>query len=78
MVIFATIQGAVEVERVFISESLPVSLIGMNSQLMCRYIEFGADRLLVVGPSALAFVAGGQFRLLGIPNCITPRILLTG
>ncbi|KAF4669915.1 Ribonucleoside-diphosphate reductase small chain B [Perkinsus olseni] len=41
------VRGAVDVERVFISESLPVSLIGMNSQLMCRYIEFVADRLLV-------------------------------
>lgn len=28
-------------------ESLPVSLIGMNTTLMCQYIEFVADRLLV-------------------------------
>jgi ribonucleoside-diphosphate reductase subunit M2 len=37
---------AVEIERDFISESLPCSLIGMNCKLMCQYIEFVADRLL--------------------------------
>ena len=29
------------------TEALPVSLIGMNADLMCQYIEFVADRLLV-------------------------------
>lgn len=29
------------------SDALPVALIGMNSKLMCQYIEFVADRLLV-------------------------------
>jgi ribonucleoside-diphosphate reductase subunit M2 len=28
-------------------DALPVSLIGMNAELMCQYIEFVADRLLV-------------------------------
>lgn len=37
---------AVEIERDFISESLPCSLIGMNCKLMCQYIEYVADRLL--------------------------------
>ncbi|KAK0457813.1 ribonucleotide reductase small subunit [Desarmillaria tabescens] len=31
----------------FLTDALPVSLIGMNSKLMCQYIEFVADRLLV-------------------------------
>jgi len=35
--------SAVDIERVFITESLPVSLIGMNSNLMKQYIEFVAD-----------------------------------
>ncbi len=35
--------SAVDIERVFITESLPVSLIGMNSKLMIQYIEFVAD-----------------------------------
>lgn len=37
---------AVEIEKEFVSESLPVALIGMNAGLMCQYIEFVADRLL--------------------------------
>jgi ribonucleoside-diphosphate reductase subunit M2 len=41
------IRGAVEVEKRFICEALPCDLIGMNSELMTRYIEFVADRLLV-------------------------------
>ena len=40
------IREAVEVERGFICDALPVSLIGMNSGLMGQYIEFVADRLL--------------------------------
>src|SRR5690554_4110412 len=38
---------AVDCEREFVTESLPVALIGMNSTLMAQYIEFVADRLLV-------------------------------
>ena len=38
---------AVEIERKFICDSLPCSLIGMNSELMYQYIKFVADRLLV-------------------------------
>ena len=39
------VQGAVETEKGFITEALPVSLIGMNSTEMSAYIEFVADRL---------------------------------
>ena len=41
------IGDAVAIEKEFVSEALPVDLIGMNSKLMCQYIEFVADRLLV-------------------------------
>ncbi|WBR14715.1 Ribonucleotide-diphosphate reductase small chain [Pandoravirus kuranda] len=41
------ITEAVEIEKEFVTESLPVALIGMNADLMCQYIEFVADRLLV-------------------------------
>ncbi|MCR9171216.1 MAG: ribonucleotide-diphosphate reductase subunit beta [bacterium] len=41
------ILDAVEIEKEFILEALPVRLIGMNSELMSQYIEFVADRLLV-------------------------------
>jgi len=37
---------AVEMEKEFVSDAIPVSLIGMNAELMCQYIEFVADRLL--------------------------------
>lgn len=39
---------AVEIEKEFITESLPVSLIGMNCTLMSQYIEYVADRWLVL------------------------------
>ncbi len=38
---------ALNIEREFITESLPASLIGMNAVLMTQYLEFVADRLLV-------------------------------
>ncbi|HKK88716.1 MAG TPA: ribonucleotide-diphosphate reductase subunit beta [Saprospiraceae bacterium] len=41
------ITDAVDIEKEFISEALPVRLIGMNAEEMCQYIEFVADRLLV-------------------------------
>lgn len=41
------ITEAVAIEKEFVSDALPVRLIGMNSDLMCQYIEFVADRLLV-------------------------------
>ncbi|KIK64079.1 hypothetical protein GYMLUDRAFT_195895 [Collybiopsis luxurians FD-317 M1] len=41
------ITEAVAIEQEFLTDALPVSLIGMNAKLMCQYIEFVADRLLV-------------------------------
>jgi ribonucleoside-diphosphate reductase beta chain len=41
------ITNAVEIEKEFVTDALPVKLIGMNSDLMGQYIEFVADRLLV-------------------------------
>jgi ribonucleoside-diphosphate reductase beta chain len=38
---------AVEMEKEFVTDSLPVKLIGMNADLMGQYIEFVADRLLI-------------------------------
>ena len=38
---------ALSIERKFITESLPASLIGMNANLMTQYLEFVTDRLLV-------------------------------
>jgi len=58
-VVHDIIRAAVEVERRFICEALSCDLIGMNSELMTRYIEFVADRLL----SAL-----GHSKLYGAAN----------
>jgi len=41
------IKDAVKIEKEFLTDALPVRLIGMNDALMCQYIEFVADRLLV-------------------------------
>jgi ribonucleoside-diphosphate reductase beta chain len=40
------IKSAVEIEQEFVTDALPVALIGMNAKLMSQYIEFVADRLL--------------------------------
>jgi len=42
----AIVREAVEIERAFVSDALPVALICMNARLMQQYIEFVADRLL--------------------------------
>src|SRR6185436_753229 len=39
--------NAVEIEKEFVTDALPVRLIGMNAEMMSQYIEFVADRLLV-------------------------------
>jgi len=41
------IRDAVEIEKEFVTDALPVALIGMNAKLMSQYIEFVADRWLV-------------------------------
>ena len=41
------ITDAVIIEKEFVSDAIPVRLIGMNAELMCQYIEFCADRLLL-------------------------------
>ena len=44
--IMQILSEALEIEREFITESLPVNLIGMNSKLMSEYLEFVTDHLL--------------------------------
>lgn len=53
------ISDAVDIEKEFVSDALPVKLIGMNSELMCQYIEFVADRLLA---------ALGQKKIFNVEN----------
>merc|ERR1719328_732380 len=55
------IRSAVEVERHFICEALSCDLIGMNSELMTRYIEFVADRLLAALGHSKLYGAANPF-----------------
>ncbi|OCK79639.1 hypothetical protein K432DRAFT_443751 [Lepidopterella palustris CBS 459.81] len=43
----AIITEAVTIEQEFLTDALPCALLGMNAKLMCQYIEFVADRLLL-------------------------------
>ena len=45
--VVSLISDAVAIEQEFLTEALPVALIGMNSEMMKQYIEFVADRLLI-------------------------------
>lgn len=45
-VVVRIVQEAVEIEKDYFSDTLPVGLLGMNSDLMGQYVEFVADRLL--------------------------------
>jgi ribonucleoside-diphosphate reductase beta chain len=60
-VIVGMIVDAVSIEKEFVTDSLPVSLIGMNAELMCQYIEFVADRLLDELIGRKIFNAGNPF-----------------
>ncbi|HQU99966.1 MAG TPA: ribonucleoside-diphosphate reductase small subunit, partial [Bacteroidia bacterium] len=55
------IADAVTIEKEFVSDALPVNLIGMNAELMCQYIEFVADRLLVALGASKIYNATNPF-----------------
>merc|ERR1712203_658847 len=60
-VVHRIIREAVDVERHFICEALSCDLIGMNNELMTRYIEFVADRLLSALGHSKTFGATNPF-----------------
>ncbi|KZV62863.1 ribonucleotide reductase [Peniophora sp. CONT] len=55
------ITEAVNIEKEFLRDALPVSLIGMNAELMSQYIEFVADRLLTALGYSKHFGASNPF-----------------
>lgn len=59
------IKDAVTIEQEFLTDALPVSLIGMNCKLMCQYIEFCADRLLYDLNCPKVFGATNPFDFMG-------------
>ena len=52
---------AVGIEKEFLTDALPVGLLGMNAKLMCQYIEFVADRLLIALGNRRYFSAQNPF-----------------
>lgn len=59
--IYSIICDAVECEKEFVTDALPVSLIGMNAEMMQTYIEFCADRLLIALGYPKAYNAENPF-----------------
>src|SRR5690554_6514505 len=80
--------GRVSVEKNFICDALPVSLIGMNDKLMSQYIEFVADRCVprtkqegkikahYLNNSIVHFP--GCCKLWAMPSCTTPKTRFLG
>jgi ribonucleoside-diphosphate reductase beta chain len=62
------IVNAVAIEKEFVTESLPVRLIGMNSDMMNQYIEFVADRLLTELNCEKVFNATNPFDFMDMIN----------
>merc|ERR1712113_492824 len=60
-IVHGIVWGAVAAERAFICDALPCDLIGMNSELMTKYIEFVADRLLTALGHPKIFDASNPF-----------------
>lgn len=55
------ITQAVVIEKEFLTDALPCALLGMNATLMCQYIEFVADRLLLALGNAKVYNAVNPF-----------------
>ncbi len=52
----------------FVVDALPVELIGMNSTMMCNYIKFCADRLLLFLGCERHFKIGNPFEWMDLPG----------
>ena len=62
---------AVKIEQEFLTDALPVGLIGMNAKLMCQYIEFVADRLLISLGNEKRYKVANPVRTFGTENVVT-------
>lgn len=67
------IAEAVTIEKEFLTDALPVGLLGMNSKLMCQYIEFVADRLLLALGNKRIFNAQNPFPFVSNPHSVSGR-----
>ncbi len=59
--IIKIISSAVKIEMEFVVDALPVELIGMNSTVMCNYIKFCSDCLLVTLGCRRHYKTGNPF-----------------
>ena len=50
------------IEMEFVADSLPIELIGINSTMMCKYIKFCADRLLITLGCHCHYKVGNHFK----------------
>lgn len=62
------ITDAVEIEKEFVTDALPVKLIGMNATMMAQYIEFVADRLLVELGNSKVYNVSNPFDFMDMIN----------
>jgi ribonucleoside-diphosphate reductase subunit M2 len=56
------ISSVVNIEMEFVVDALPIKLIGMNSSMMCDYIKFCADRLLIALSYQRHYKIGNLFK----------------
>ena len=66
--VYEIIREAVDIEKSFVCDALPVELIGMNSKLMCEYIECVADRLIFSLGYPKIYETGNPFDFMDLIN----------
>lgn len=69
--IHSIIREAVDNEKEFITEAIPCRLIGMNSELMCQYIEFVADSIAAALGSAKIYGSQNPFHFMELQSLDT-------
>lgn len=65
------VREAVDNEKEFIVDAIPCRLIGMNSELMCRYIEFVADRIMTALGYAKVYGSQNPFHFMELQSLDT-------
>jgi ribonucleotide reductase beta subunit family protein with ferritin-like domain len=70
-VVETIVREAVDNEKEFIVDAIPCRLIGMNSDLMCKYIEFVADRLVTALGYAKIYGSQNPFHFMELQSLDT-------
>ena len=69
------IADAVQLEMEFVTSALPVALIGMNNELMCEYIRYVSDRLIVALGCSKLYNATNPFDWMELISLQVPKSL---